>query len=46
MVRTSTTPIVVKILAFRKKYADDLLRPVFDWSAQQVIDYILKWNTA
>jgi 3'-phosphoadenosine 5'-phosphosulfate sulfotransferase (PAPS reductase)/FAD synthetase len=29
-------------LAFRKKYADDLLRPVFDWSAQQVIDYILE----
>ena len=28
------------VLAFRKKYADDLLRPVFDWSAQQVIDYI------
>lgn len=22
-------------------FADDLLRPVFDWSAQQVIDYIL-----
>lgn len=30
------------VLAFRKKYADDLLRPVFDWSAQQVIDYILE----
>lgn len=29
------------VLAFRAKYADDLLRPVFDWSAQQVIDYIL-----
>lgn len=29
------------VLAFRSKYADDLLRPVFDWSAQQVIDYIL-----
>ena len=26
---------------FREKFADDLLRPVFDWSAQQVIDYIL-----
>lgn len=25
------------VLAFRKKYADDLLRPVFDWSAQQDI---------
>nr|UWG75848.1 MAG: tRNA methyl transferase [Bacteriophage sp.] len=30
------------VLAFRKKYADYLLRPVFDWSAQQVIDYILE----
>lgn len=29
------------VLAFRAIYADDLLRPVFDWSAQQVIDYIL-----
>ncbi len=29
------------VCTFRKKYADDLLRPVFDWSAQQVIDYIL-----
>ena len=29
------------VLAFVAKYADDLLRPVFDWSAQQVIDYIL-----
>lgn len=29
------------VRAFREKYADDLLRPVFDWSAQQVIDYIL-----
>jgi 3'-phosphoadenosine 5'-phosphosulfate sulfotransferase (PAPS reductase)/FAD synthetase len=29
------------VRAFRAKYADDLLRPVFDWSAQQVIDYIL-----
>ena len=29
------------VLAFREKYSDDLLRPVFDWSAQQVIDYIL-----
>ena len=30
------------VLAFRAKHADDLLRPVFDWTAQQVIDYILK----
>lgn len=29
------------VLAFREKYSDDLLRPVFDWSAQQVINYIL-----
>lgn len=29
------------VLAFLTKYADDLLRPVFDWSAQQVMDYIL-----
>lgn len=29
------------VLAFREKFADDLLRPVFDWSAQQVIDCIL-----
>lgn len=29
------------VLAFLAKNADDLLRPVFDWSAQQVIDYIL-----
>lgn len=30
------------VLAFRGNHADDLLRPVFDWSAQQVIDYILE----
>lgn len=30
-----------EVRAFRKKFADDLLRPVFDWSAQHVIDYIL-----
>ena len=29
------------VRVFRSHYADDLLRPVFDWSAQQVIDYIL-----
>ena len=29
------------VLKFRSKHSDDLLRPVFDWSAQQVIDYIL-----
>lgn len=30
-----------EVRLFREKFADDLLRPVFDWSAQQVIDYIL-----
>lgn len=30
------------VLAFREKYADDILRPVFDWSAQQVINYIVE----
>ena len=29
------------VRAFREKFADDLLRPVFDWSAQQVINSIL-----
>ena len=29
------------VRVFRSQFADDLLRPVFDWSAQQVIDYIL-----
>lgn len=29
------------VLNFRAKYSDDLLRPVFDWSGQQVIDYII-----
>lgn len=28
------------VRVFREKFADDLLRPVFDWSAQQVIDSI------
>lgn len=30
-----------EILKFCEKQATDVLRPVFDWSAQQVIDYIL-----
>ena len=30
-----------EILSFVKQHADDVLRPVFDWSGQQVIDYIL-----
>jgi 3'-phosphoadenosine 5'-phosphosulfate sulfotransferase (PAPS reductase)/FAD synthetase len=31
-----------EVLAYCKKYATDILRPVFDWTAQQVIDYILE----
>ena len=30
-----------EILSFVKQHAADVLRPVFDWSGQQVIDYIL-----
>lgn len=30
-----------EVLAYCKKYATDVFRPVFEWSAQQVIDYIL-----
>ena len=30
-----------EVIEFRDKYSDDLLRPVFDWTAQQVIDYIV-----
>jgi len=30
------------VLAFREKYIDDILRPVFDWSAHEVIDFIVK----
>lgn len=30
-----------EILRFCNKHATDVLRPVFDWSAQQVVDYIL-----
>lgn len=29
------------IVAFREKFADDILRPVFEWTGQQVIDYII-----
>lgn len=29
------------VRVYREKFADDLLRPVFNWSAQQVIDYIV-----
>jgi 3'-phosphoadenosine 5'-phosphosulfate sulfotransferase (PAPS reductase)/FAD synthetase len=31
-----------EVVKFREKFADDILRPVFDWSGQQVIDYILE----
>lgn len=30
-----------EIISYRKQFADDILRPVFDWSGQQVINYIL-----
>lgn len=30
------------IIKWTKKYSDDILRPVFDWTAQQVIDYIIE----
>lgn len=33
-----------EVLAYCKKYATDVLRPVFDWSAQAVIDYSLNNN--
>jgi len=29
------------IIKFLSKYSDDILRPVFDWTAQEVIDYII-----
>jgi 3'-phosphoadenosine 5'-phosphosulfate sulfotransferase (PAPS reductase)/FAD synthetase len=31
-----------EILSFSKTHATDVWRPVFDWTAQQVIDYILE----
>ncbi len=30
------------VLEWRKLYSDDVIRPVFDWTGQQVIDYILQ----
>lgn len=30
-----------EVLSFCEKYATDVFRPVFDWTASQVIDYIL-----
>lgn len=29
-----------EIVKFTEQYSDDILRPVFDWTGQQVIDYI------
>lgn len=29
------------VLLFRKKYSDDIIRPLFNWTAQQTINYIL-----
>ena len=31
-----------EVLEYTRTHADDLLRPVFDWSAQEVIDYIIE----
>ncbi len=31
-----------EIFEFRNNYADDIFRPVFDWTVQQVIDYIIQ----
>ncbi|MCL1933558.1 MAG: phosphoadenosine phosphosulfate reductase family protein [Candidatus Azobacteroides sp.] len=31
-----------EVLEYCNRYATDILRPVFDWTAQQVIDYILE----
>jgi len=31
-----------EIIAFREKFADDILRPVFEWSGQEVINYIIE----
>lgn len=33
-----------EVLQWRENYADDVIRPVFDWSGQEVIDYILENN--
>ena len=30
-----------QIVKFKSQFSDDILRPVFDWSGQQVIDYII-----
>ncbi len=30
-----------EVVKFKSKYSDDILRPVFDWDSQQVINYII-----
>ncbi len=30
-----------EILSFTSKFSDDILRPVFNWSGQEVVDYII-----
>ena len=30
------------VIKFTDKYADDIIRPVFEWTAKEVIDFILK----
>ena len=30
------------VIKWKEKYSDDILRPVFEWTGQQVIDYIIK----
>ncbi len=32
------------VIKWRKTHSDDVLRPVFDWTSQQVIDYIIQAN--
>ena len=31
-----------EVIKWTEKYSDDILRPVFEWSGQQVIDYIIE----
>lgn len=30
------------VIKWKEKYSDDILRPVFEWTGQQVIDYIIE----
>lgn len=30
-----------EVIAWRNEYSDDVIRPIFEWTAQQVIDYII-----